>query len=328
MTQPPLIPAKAGIQADSGRRKRRLGSRLRGNERPKMWKVLALPYLWLAVFFGLPFLLVAKLSLSHTALAIPPYAPQLDLSRGLSGLAAFVRALSFETYARLGSDRLYLAAYLSSLRFAALATGLLLLIGYPMAYGMSRFGAGARRLLVLAVILPFWTSFLIRIYAWIAILKPAGLLNQALALLHLPPLTLLDSDAGVLIGLVYAYLPFMVLPLYAVLERHDESLVEAALDLGCTRTSAFWRVTLPMSLPGVLAGALLCFIPMVGEFVIPDLLGGSRTLMLGKTLWTEFFANRDWPAASAVAIALLATLALPMALVQRQQARLAGETQA
>ncbi|MBS0333148.1 MAG: ABC transporter permease subunit [Proteobacteria bacterium] len=291
----------------------------------RIWRIVALPYLWLAVFVALPFLLVAKLSVSHTALAVPPYAPQLDLSGGLPGLAAFARGLSLETYARLAADHLYLAAYLSSLRFAALATALLLLIGYPMAYGVSRFGEGARRLLLLAVILPFWTSFLIRIYAWIAILKPAGLLNQALAIVHIPPLTLLDSDGGVLIGLVYAYLPFMVLPLYAVLERHDESLVEAARDLGCTRAAAFWRITFPISLPGVLAGSLLCFIPMVGEFVIPDLLGGSRTLMLGRTLWTEFFADRDWPAASAVAIALLATLAAPMALVQRLQARLAGQ---
>ncbi|HEY3950408.1 ABC transporter permease [Phenylobacterium sp.] len=294
----------------------------------RIWRLIALPYLWLAVFFGLPFLLVAKLSLSHTALAIPPYAPQLDLSQGLAGLAAFARALSFETYARLVADRLYLSAYLSSLWFAARATVLLLLIGYPMAYGMSRFGPRGRRILLAAVILPFWTSFLIRIYAWIAILKPAGLLNQGLSLIHLPPLALLDSDAGVLIGLTYAYLPFMVLPLYAVLERRDESLVEAALDLGCTPAQAFWRVTFPLSLPGLLAGGLLCFIPMVGEFVIPDLLGGSRTLMLGKTLWTEFFADRDWPAASAVALALLATLALPMAVVQRQQAKLAGEREA
>jgi putrescine transport system permease protein len=173
----------------------------------------------------------------------------------------------------------------------------------------------------MAVILPFWTSFLIRIYAWIAILKPAGLLNQALGVLHIAPLSLLNTDAAVIIGLVYAYLPFMVLPLYAVLEKQDESLIEAARDLGCTPTQAFWRVSFPLSLPGVAAGALLCFIPMVGEFVIPDLLGGSNTLMLGRTIWTEFFADRDWPAASAVAIVLLATLIVPIALFQRQQAK-------
>ena len=279
------------------------------------------PYLWLLVFFAFPFLLVAKLSLSHTVLAIPPYAPQLDLSQGHAGVRAFLHALNFDTYARLTTDRLYLASYLSSLRFAGLATAILFLIGYPIAYGMSRFPPGQRQVLLMAVILPFWTSFLIRIYAWIAILKPAGLLNQALAALHLPALSLLNTDAGVLIGLVYAYLPFMVLPLYAVLERQDESLIEAARDLGCTPAQAFWKVTFPLSWPGVAAGGLLCFIPMVGEFVIPDLLGGSSTLMLGRTIWTEFFADRDWPAASAVAIALLATLAVPIALFQRQQAK-------
>ena len=288
----------------------------------RAWWVIALPYAWLAVFFALPFLLVAKLSLSHTVLAMPPYAPQLDGSKGLAGVGAFVHALNLDTYVRLTRDRLYIVAYLSSLRFDAIATAILLAIGYPIAYGMSRFGPGARQALLMAVILPFWTSFLIRIYAWIAILKPAGFLNQALAVLHIAPLSLLNTDAAVVIGLVYAYLPFMVLPLYAVLERQDESLIEAAQDLGCTPLQAFWRVTFPLSWPGVAAGALLCFIPMVGEFVIPDLLGGSDTLMLGRIIWTEFFADRDWPAASAVAIVLLGTLLIPIALFQRQQAPL------
>jgi putrescine transport system permease protein len=287
----------------------------------RAWLAGVAPYLWLLVFFAFPFLLVAKLSFSHTVLAIPPYAPRLDLARGLPGLAESARGLSLETYGRLISDPLYLSAYLSSLKFAGLATAILLAIGYPIAYGMSRFGPQGRQTLLMAVILPFWTSFLIRIYAWIAILKPAGFLNQTLGVLHLPPLALLNTDAGVLIGLVYAYLPFMVLPLYAVLERQDESLLEAALDLGCMPVEAFWRVTAPLSLPGVAAGALLCFIPMVGEFVIPDLLGGSQTLMLGRVVWTEFFADRDWPAASAVAIVLLATLCVPIALFQRQQAK-------
>jgi putrescine transport system permease protein len=280
------------------------------------------PFLWLAVFFAFPFLLVAKLSLSDTALAMPPYAPRLDWSRGLAGIGDFAKALDLQTYARLVSDRLYVSAYLSSLKFAAVGTGILLLIGYPMAYGMSRCSPGARQALLMAVILPFWTSFLIRIYAWIAILKPGGLLNAVLAVLGLPPLAIMDTDAAVYLGLVYAYLPFMVLPLYAVLERQDESLLEAAADLGCTQRQAFWRVTFPLSLPGVAAGSLLCFIPMVGEFVIPDLLGGSGTLMLGKTIWTEFFANRDWPAASAVAVVLLATLVVPIVIYQRQQMKL------
>lgn len=322
MSQEPLVPARAGIQAEDGARpKRHLGPRPRGNERWNGWAI-ALPYLWLAVFFALPFLLVAKLSLSHSALAIPPYAPRLDLGRGLPGLGEFVRGLDFATYRRLAEDRLYLVAYLSSLGFAALSTAILLLIGYPMAYGIARCGPRLRAVLVMAVILPFWTSFLIRIYAWIAILKPAGLLNQALGVLRLAPLTLLDTNAGVVVGLVYAYLPFMVLPLYAVLEKQDESLIEAAQDLGLTPRQAFWRVTFPLSLRGVAAGGLLCFIPMVGEFVVPDLLGGSRTLMLGRTIWTEFFADRDWPAASAVAIVMLATLLVPILLVQRRRPEL------
>ena len=280
-----------------------------------------LPWLWLAVFFAVPFALVAKLSLSDTALAIPPYAPQLDWSRGLAGVRDFVAGLDVETYARLPKDPLYLDAYLSSLRLAGLATIILLIIGYPIAYGLSRCREPGRRALVMAVMLPFWTSFLIRIYAWIAILKPAGLLNLVLGKLGLPPLILLNTEAGVLLGLVYAYLPFMVLPLYAVLERQDESLIEAAQDLGATPAQAFWKVTMPLSLPGVAAGALLCFIPMAGEFVIPDLMGGSETLMLGRVIWTEFFGNRDWPAASAVAIVLLATLTLPIVLFERQQAK-------
>lgn len=289
--------------------------------RPRAGLAGALPYLWLAVFFAFPFALVAKLSLSDTALAIPPYAPRIDWSAGAGGVEAFLRGLDLETYARLTQDRLYVAAYLSSLKFAAIATAILLAIGYPIAYGISRFPPAARSALVMAVILPFWTSFLIRIYAWIAILKPAGLLNAALGAVGLPPVNLLNTEAAVVIGLVYAYLPFMVLPLYAVLEKQDESLIEAAQDLGATPAQTFWRVTVPLSLPGVIAGGLLCFIPMVGEFVIPDLLGGSETLMLGKTIWTEFFANRDWPAASAVAIVLLATLVVPILAFQRSQAR-------
>ncbi len=280
------------------------------------------PFLWLGLFFLFPFLLVAKLSLSETALAMPPYAPRLDWSQGLAGLRAFLAGLDFETYARLPTDRLYVVAYLSSLKFAGVATFILLLLGYPLAYAMARCTPSVRKALLMAVILPFWTSFLIRVYALIGILKPEGLLNVALRAVGLGPVSLLNTDTAIYIGLVYAYLPFMVLPLYAVLERQQHDLLEAAADLGCTPIEAFWRVTFPLSLPGVAAGALLCFIPMVGEFVIPDLLGGSSTLMLGKTIWTEFFANRDWPAASAVAIVLLFTLVIPIVLYQRQQAKL------
>lgn len=280
------------------------------------------PFLWLGLFFLFPFLLVAKLSLSETALAMPPYAPRLDLSAGLTSLRVFLAGLDFETYARLTQDRLYIVAYLSSLKFAAVATFILLLLGYPLAYAMARCRPAVRQALLMAMILPFWTSFLIRVYALIGILKPEGLLNVALGAVGLPALNILNTDTAIYIGLVYAYLPFMVLPLYAVLERQQHDLLEAAADLGCTPLEAFWRVTFPLSLPGVVAGSLLCFIPMVGEFVIPDLLGGSSTLMLGKTIWTEFFANRDWPAASAVAIVLLFTLVLPIVLYQRQQAKI------
>lgn len=280
------------------------------------------PFLWLGVFFLFPFLLVAKLSLSETALAMPPYAPRIDWSAGLVGVRTFLAGLDFETYARLTSDRLYIVAYLSSLKFATVATLILLLLGYPLAYAMSRCSPGVRQGLLMAVILPFWTSFLIRVYALIGILKPEGLLNVTLNAIGLPSVAILNTDTAIYIGLVYAYLPFMVLPLYAVLERQQHDLLEAAADLGCTPFQAFWRVTFPISLPGVAAGSLLCFIPMVGEFVIPDLLGGSATLMLGKVIWTEFFANRDWPAASAVAIVLLFTLVIPIVLYQRQQAKL------
>ncbi len=285
--------------------------------RDKSWMAAIAPYLWLGMLFAFPFLLVFKLSLSDVALSMPPYAPKFDPGN----IGRFVRALDLDTYGRLVSDPIYIKAWLSSLKIAAISTALLVLIGYPIAYGMARCSSGSRQLLVLAVTLPFFTSFLIRVYAWVAILKPAGILNAGLHALGLPPVAVMNTDAAVYIGMVYAYLPFMALPLYAVLEKQDESLIEAAADLGATPFRAFWTVTFPMSLPGVAAGALLCFIPIVGEFVIPDLLGGSSTLMIGKTIWTEFFNNRDWPAAAAAATALLITLVVPLMLYQRQQAR-------
>jgi putrescine transport system permease protein len=288
--------------------------------RPRSRAVI-IPALWLGVLFAFPFLLVFKLSLSDSALAMPPYSPQIDWSAGIEGVKAFFGGLDFEMYARLTSDRLYLDAYLSSLKFAATGTILALLVGYPMAYGMARCSQKTRSLLLMLVILPFWTSFLIRVYAWVGILKPEGLLNAFLALLGLDPVTLLYTPAAVQIGLVYSYLPFMVLPLYAALERMDHTLLEAAADLGSPPWKSFWQVTWPLSIPGVVAGCLLCFIPMVGEFVIPDLLGGPGSLMIGRSIWMEFFANRDWPFASAVAIILLITLVLPIVLYQRQQAR-------
>lgn len=280
-----------------------------------------LPGLWLAIFFAFPFLLVLRLSLSDTALAIPPYTPQIDWAGGWEAIRAFFGALDGEMYRRLGSDRLYFDAYLSSLKFAATGTLLALLVGYPMAYGMAKCRPGVRNILLMLVILPFWTSFLIRVYAWVGILKPQGLLNAFLGLLGLAPLDLLYTPTAVQIGLVYSYLPFMVLPLYAALERLDHTLLEAAADLGSPPWKSFWQVTWPLSIPGVIAGCLLCFIPMVGEFVIPDLLGGPGSLMIGRSIWMEFFANRDWPFASAVAIVLLVTLIAPIVLYQRQQAK-------
>jgi putrescine transport system permease protein len=285
--------------------------------------VILVPFAWLTVFFLLPALIVFKISLSQTALAQPPYEPVFDLSAGWEGLRRWISALSFDNYVALAADWLYVASYLKSLQVAAASTVLLLLIGYPLAYGMARAPRGARAVLLVLVILPFWTAFLIRVYAWVNILQRDGLLNQALLALGIvdAPPTWLATDTAVYIGLVYSYLPFMVLPLYATLERMDETLLEAAADLGSPPWKTFWLVTMPLSRPGILAGALLCFIPIVGEFVVPDLLGSSATLMVGQTLWTEFFANRDWPLAAAVAIVMLVLLVGPIVIYQSYQMR-------
>lgn len=282
--------------------------------------VIIVPYLWLLVFFLVPFLIVAKISLSQSATAMPPYQPTFD---GLTGLLAKLSTFSFDNYLWLTEDALYFKAYVSSVVIAGVSTALTLLVGYPMAYGMARAPTAIRPTLVMLVILPFWTSFLIRVYAWIGILKPEGLLNQFLLWTGVidTPLVILNTHTAIFIGIVYSYLPFMVLPLYAALEKMDDSLVEAARDLGCTRTGAFWKVTFPLSRPGVIAGCMLVFIPAVGEFVIPDLLGGSQTLMIGRTLWNEFFSNRDWPVASAVAVILLLLLVVPIMIFQQAQAK-------
>jgi putrescine transport system permease protein len=294
---------------------------MRPNDDRRPWGtrlVILVPFAWLLVFFLVPALIVLKISLSQTALAQPPYVPVFDLSAGWEGFRRSISALSFDNYLALAADRLYAASYLKSLQVAAIATLLLLLISYPLAYGMARAPRGARPVLLVLVILPFWTAFLIRVYAWINILQRDGLLNQALLTLGVvdAPVLWLASDTAVYIGLVYSYLPFMVLPLYATLEKLDETLLEAAADLGCPPWKTFWLVTVPLSRPGVLAGALLCFIPIVGEFVVPDLLGSSATLMVGQTLWTEFFANRDWPLAAAVAIVMLVVLVGPIVIYQ------------
>ncbi len=285
--------------------------------------VRGLPALWLALFFLVPFAVTLKISFSSPATAQPPYLPVIDWQGGLEGWREFLEALDFQNYEMLASDTLYRDAALSSLGYALAATALLVLIGTPMAHAMARAEQRFQPLLAALVIVPFWTSFLIRVYAWIAILKPEGLLNAALLRLHLigEPLQILDTPLAVLIGLTYAYLPFMVLPLYAVMSRLDPALPEAAADLGAGRARIFFTVTLPLAAPGLAAGALLCFIPMVGEFIIPDLLGGSDTLMLGRVLWSEFFSNRDWPLASAVAVLLLVLVVGPVVLFREAEQR-------
>ncbi|MFN3659028.1 MAG: ABC transporter permease [Pseudolabrys sp.] len=298
---------------------------LKGRDK-KSWParlVVLIPYLWLAVFFLAPFAIVLKISLSQTAMAQPPYLPVLDLAAGWEGLKDFASRLSLEAYALIGSDSLYLVSYLKSLQVAAVSTVILLVIGYPIAYGMARAPRALQPVLLMLVVLPFWTSFLIRVYAWINILQRDGLLNETLMALRIvdAPVAWLSSDTAIYIGVVYSYLPFMVLPLYAALEKMDLTLLEAAADLGCSRVRAFWLVTVPLSLPGVAAGALLCFIPITGEFVIPDLLGGSESLMIGQTLWTEFFSNRDWPVAASIAVALLGVLLVPILFYERLQQR-------
>ena len=285
--------------------------------------VIIIPYLWLLFFFLLPFLIVLRIALSDLEYGAPPYTPQFSFADGWSVIWEKVGQLDFENFGFLASDSLYINSYLSSLQIAFFSTILTLLVGFPLAYGMARAPSGVRPTLLMLVILPFWTSFLIRVYSWINILQRDGLLNDALMALGLisEPTTWLASDTAVYIGIVYSYLPFMVLPLYATLQKLDDTLLEAAADLGCPRWKAFFLVTLPLSLPGLAAGALLCFIPIVGEFVIPDLLGGSQTAMIGQTLWTEFFANKDWPVASAIAVVLLAVIVVPIAFFESLQAR-------
>jgi putrescine transport system permease protein len=281
--------------------------------------VIVVPYLWLTFFFLVPFFIVFKISLSQTAIAMPPYTPVF----GVDGFFDALSQLNFDNYVWLTEDALYFNAYVSSVVIAGISTVLALLIAYPIAYGMARAPASIRPTLLMLVILPFWTSFLIRVYAWIGILKPEGLLNQVLLATGIidTPLVILNTHTAIFIGIVYSYLPFMVLPLYSSLEKMDYSLIEAAQDLGCPPISAFWKITFPLSLPGVVAGCMLVFIPAVGEFVIPDLLGGSETLMIGKTLWNEFNANRDWPVSSAVAVILLLILIVPIMIFQNAQAR-------
>jgi putrescine transport system permease protein len=280
--------------------------------------LIGLPFLWLGLFFLLPLAIVVEISLAHGRIGIPPYMPLW--SRGADGIELDA---TLANYLRLWHVGLYARAYLGSLGNAALATLFCLVLGYPIAYAVARASGVRRQIFLFLVVLPFWTSFLIRVYAWIAILEPTGLLNRLLLALGLvgSPLPLLDNGFSVELGLVYSYLPFMILPIWGSLTALDDSLGEAAADLGARPLRAFLEVTLPLSLPGVAAGALLVFIPAIGEFVIPDLLGGPNTLMIGKVLWDEFFENHDWPAAAAVATVLVAALAVPVFLAQRLLSR-------
>ncbi len=290
----------------------------------RRFSLVAVPYLWLLGLFLIPFLIVLKISLSDAALSIPPYAPTLELSEGWAGIRDFFAQLDTENFSFLATDDLYWKSYLSSVQIAFISTFICLLIGFPIAYGMANAPREWQPTLMLLVILPFWTSFLIRVYSLIGILSQEGMLNQFLMWLGLisDPLTILNTNVAVYIGIVYTYCPFMILPIYATLIKLDASLLEAAEDLGCSRTEAFWRITVPLSKAGIIAGCFLVFIPALGEFVIPSLLGGSDTLMIGKVLYEEFFANRDWPVASAVAVILLLILIVPIVLYQRNEQKM------
>jgi putrescine transport system permease protein len=289
--------------------------------RPKLgrWLVTAVPLTWLALFFLVPFVIIFGISFSQATLSIPPYTP---LWEWLDGQVLSLK-IHLSNYGFLFTDPLYTHSYLYSVKVAAVSTLLCLLLGYPMAYGIARAEPATRSLLLMLVILPFWTSFLLRVYAWIGLLKNNGVINNvllSLGVIH-EPITMMQTDFAVYIGIVYSYLPFMILPLYSNLEKHDRTLLEAASDLGARPWQAFLRITLPLSRPGIIAGALLVFIPAVGEYVIPSLLGRSDQLMIGRVLSDEFFENRDWPVASAVAIAMLLLLVVPIVLFQRYQAR-------
>ena len=282
------------------------------------WAVISVPYLWMVVFFAIPFLIVLKISFSKLASAMPPYTPILEFVDEAVSLK-----LNLSNYIGLFTDSQYVQAYLSSIKIAGISTLLALLIGYPMAYVIAKLPPSTRNIAMMLVILPSWTSFLIRVYAWIGILKPNGLLNKMLMNLHIisEPLQISNTPIAAYIGIVYCYLPFMVLPLYTNLVKHDNRLLEAAYDLGAKPWKAFFKITLPLSKAGIIAGCMLVMIPAVGEFVIPELLGGPDTLMIGRVLWNEFFNNRDWPKASAVAIVMLLLLMIPILIFNRVQQR-------
>ncbi|KRW59028.1 spermidine/putrescine ABC transporter permease [Pseudomonas sp. TTU2014-080ASC] len=280
--------------------------------------VIGVPFLWLFLFFMLPFFIVLKISFAEADVAIPPYTDVYTWAENKLTLI-----INLGNYIFLSEDALYLAAYLGSLKIAAVSTILCLLIGFPMAYAIARAPKDKQMVFLLLIMMPTWTAILIRVYAWMGILSNNGLLNGFLMWLGVidTPLQILNTNLAVYIGIVYSYLPFMVLPLYANLVKHDQSLLEAAADLGSSTFNSFWKITVPLAKNGIIAGCMLVFIPVVGEFVIPELLGGPETLMIGKVLWQEFFNNRDWPVASALAVVMLAILIVPIILFNRNQAK-------
>jgi len=286
--------------------------------------VVVLPYFWLLMFFVVPFAIVLKISFSDIDLAIPPYKPLWQWTEK----NALAITVNFNNYAFLFTDALYIKALLNSLKVAFISSVICLIIGYPMAYGIARSPPARRNILLLLVILPFWTSLLLRVYAWIGLLKANGVINNVLMWLGLihEPLNMLYTPFAMYVGIVYSYLPFLILPLYANLEKMDWQLLEAAEDLGCKPWQAFYKITLPLSRNGILAGSMLVFIPAVGEFVIPALLGGPNALMIGRVLWDEFFSNRAWPVASAVAILMLILLVPFMMWYQSVQSRESAST--
>jgi putrescine transport system permease protein len=303
---------------------RQKNKRVGDGRRQWLRRALVTPYVWLLLFFLAPFIIILKISFADPLVAIPPFTSTLNWSA--SGLEMI--QVTLDNYSFLFEDNFYASVYISSIKMAAVGTLLCLLLGYPMAYFIARQPPGRRNLLLLAVILPFWISFLLRVYAWIGLLNNRGIINNALLALGIidQPLPLIYNDFAVYVGIVYSYLPFMILPLYANLERLDIDLNDAAADLGAKRWQVFTDVTLPMSMPGIVAGCLLVFIPASGEFIIPALLGGSDTLMIGRILWDEFFINRDWPVASAVSVILLLILVLPMMWFQRLESRQMEQT--
>lgn len=279
------------------------------SKRDELWRrfIVAVPYLWLVIFFALPFAIILKISLADPIMAKPPYS----------------ETVSFDNFVFLLNDKLYALTYLRSILMATAATVLCLLLGFPMAYGIARSKPAVRSFLLLLIVLPFWISFLLRVYAWMGLMNNTGVINNVLLWFGIidQPLQIMYTDFAIFVGLTYSYLPFMILPLYATLERMDLDLVDAALDLGASKTAAFWDITWPLARAGVIAGCLLVFIPAMGEYVIPLLLGGPESMMIGRVLFDEFYFNRDWPLASAVAIMLLLILVVPIVFLQKNQAR-------